>query len=426
MELLSGQSKEFYFYVEIARVAAARDRSRNYYAQASATGFTTVTTPRPRDLFVQRLIRHNRNQATGLFGPDTVLVGREYIWRADYSTQSFSVIQGHITWANPLIQTQAVYGTAGLDVLNSYWIDTCNWDEVLRTCTTIATKAGGDIQIFARAFIAGEGNTTAQTLIYDISGASWHYNTDWQDAINSISATSVDASIGGNIFADRNINAQWDQPLLNPEPTLGSVLVSLYSGTGPTRTLVTTTNTTAYGVYYFDGLGAGTYEVEVDESTVPVSHVLTTGSNPEVITIANANDTNNLVDFGYVDPVHYVSMEEMSASTAGPGASAIVAWTTGEEIDNAGFHVWRAVWNATEGQWLPSSRLTSTLIASEASFSGGASYTFADPVPVQQGETRRVYYVVDIDFAGVSTFHGPIILEIVSDFRSGVDEWMSY
>jgi hypothetical protein len=136
--------------------------------------------------------------------------------------------------------------------------------------------------------------------------------------------------------------------------------------------------------------------------------------------------TNNFVDFGYVDPVLYVSIEEMSASTAGPGSPAILAWTTGEEIDNAGFHIWRAEWNPTERLWLPFSRITSTLLPSEAGFTGGASYTFADPVLIQEGETRRVYYVEDIDFAGVSTFHGPIILDIVSDTRSGVDEWMSY
>ena len=59
--------------------------------------------------------------------------------------------------------------------------------------------------------------------------------------------------------------------------------------------------TVANGKYLFDGLKAGLYQVEVDETTLPANHFLTTGNNPTWVTLARGENRLD-VDFGYTKP----------------------------------------------------------------------------------------------------------------------------
>ena len=78
-----------------------------------------------------------------------------------------------------------------------------------------------------------------------------------------------------------------------------------------------------------------------------------------------------------------------------------LAWQTGSELDNLGFHLYRGP--SADGPWM---RLTSSLIPSQGFSAMGASYTWRDS-GLQNG-TRYFYRLEDVDTRSFSTFHGPI------------------
>jgi len=80
-------------------------------------------------------------------------------------------------------------------------------------------------------------------------------------------------------------------------------------------------------------------------------------------------------------------------------------WETASEIDNAGFHLWRAVSNDWKGgDYSMVIRLTDKLISAKGD---GASYSYKDS-NVKFGVTYY-YALEDIDLFGQSTFHQDFI-----------------
>ena len=76
----------------------------------------------------------------------------------------------------------------------------------------------------------------------------------------------------------------------------------------------------------------------------------------------------------------------------------VLSWRTAAEIDNAGFNLHRAA--APEG---PYTKINDLLIPGQGT-GFGATYHYVDENP---GEGPFFYKLEDIDYFGVSTFHGP-------------------
>jgi hypothetical protein len=83
------------------------------------------------------------------------------------------------------------------------------------------------------------------------------------------------------------------------------------------------------------------------------------------------------------------------------GDDVELTWETGSELDNAGFHLWRA--GSENGEY---SRITGSLIPAEGSVMQGARYSYVDVNLV--GGASWYYKLEDVDLSGASTFHGPI------------------
>ena len=77
------------------------------------------------------------------------------------------------------------------------------------------------------------------------------------------------AAIGNYIWVDEDSNGLQDEG----EPGIPNVTVNLYDDTG---TLVATTVTDSHGGYLFPYLQAGTYYVDVNETTLPSGMTQTT------------------------------------------------------------------------------------------------------------------------------------------------------
>jgi len=88
--------------------------------------------------------------------------------------------------------------------------------------------------------------------------------------------------------------------------------------------------------------------------------------------------------------------------TAQPGdGSVTLAWRTGSELDNLGFHVYRAL--AEAGPW---TRVDASLIPGLGSSATGQAYSFRDS-GLSNG-TRYFYRLEDVDAASHATSHGPV------------------
>ena len=90
----------------------------------------------------------------------------------------------------------------------------------------------------------------------------------------------------------------------------------------------------------------------------------------------------------------------------------LVEWETASENNTAGFHLWRS--ETLGGGY---ARITEYLIPAEGGPSWGAEYEYED-LDVVSGRTYY-YELEDIDYGGISTFHGPVWARIpLFDFSS--------
>ncbi|MDK2973090.1 MAG: hypothetical protein PWP23_2845 [Candidatus Sumerlaeota bacterium] len=111
----------------------------------------------------------------------------------------------------------------------------------------------------------------------------------------------------------------------------------------------------------------------------------------------------------------------LEATTPALGASVTVTWETASEINNLGFHVYRAV--PAGAGFVVGERLTSALIVAQGSEFSGASYAFVDNDPLSAPDDVRGYFLVDLDASGKQTRHGPAVVSVKSQ-PSSVGDWM--
>lgn len=114
-------------------------------------------------------------------------------------------------------------------------------------------------------------------------------------------ASCSTSSIGDRVWYDTNNNTQQDDGATG----INGVTVNLYSGAcGPTGGVIRTMVTSEDGNYLFDELAAGTYCVDLDQSTLPPNHLQTNGavvSDPKTV-VLGVNQAILDVDFGFWSP----------------------------------------------------------------------------------------------------------------------------
>lgn len=206
--LAAGACADAYFEVDVTRTAAAFDTTRRYHITATdSTG--TASTPTPRELYVEHLISQNRNHVTNVrYGTDpaaltavapggtlALTVGSTYTIELSGSTatQGYEQLEAFVSLSNTVFQVLSVSTTYSAD--SSVYVgnpndaaygDACRWENDpnspnYRACVGIGGKVGGTIvTTYTVKVLSGGGTTEAlDTLIYDFSGSSFHYNSDY-------------------------------------------------------------------------------------------------------------------------------------------------------------------------------------------------------------------------------------------------------
>ena len=201
--LAGGACTDFYYEVTVTRTNAAYNTTRRYHITVTEAGGGTATTPMPRELFVEHLVSQSRNGQDSLdlstdgtnfsnFGAGdtlTLLVGQTYWLRltASTATNGYEQIESYLNLPNVYFQVLAVTTdySVGTDTDKLYG-DACTWENDpnspnYRSCLATGKSGGGVITTYKVKILAYRSGdpTPVFGMIYDFSGSSYHYNSDY-------------------------------------------------------------------------------------------------------------------------------------------------------------------------------------------------------------------------------------------------------
>ncbi|MDH5209702.1 MAG: hypothetical protein OEW34_13760, partial [Burkholderiaceae bacterium] len=195
--LAAGACSDAYFEVEVAANPAAYGTTERYRITAN-DGTGLVSTPVPRELYVERLVSQARNEVSDVKvngvsipagGTMTLMVGSVYdiTLVGATATQGYNQLESFINFPNTVFQVLSVattYSVGGTS--DRLYADACGWENNpaspnYRSCVASDNKAGGSVStVYTVRIISGGGTSEPlNTLIYDFSGSSYHYNADY-------------------------------------------------------------------------------------------------------------------------------------------------------------------------------------------------------------------------------------------------------
>lgn len=207
-DITAGTCADAYFEVQVQKVAAAWLAKRSYHITATS-GSVSVSTPTPRELYVEKLISQNRNGITAVKldgvsipagGTMSLVEGAEYDITLDgyTATQGYNQLESFITLPTTVFrilsvtttysaQSSPYVGVAPLGkTADRLYADACKWDPdpgspTYRSCIGGDYKSGGTVSTTYHVRIidgSAGASETLTSLLYDFSGSSFHYNAD--------------------------------------------------------------------------------------------------------------------------------------------------------------------------------------------------------------------------------------------------------
>lgn len=220
--LAPGACVDFYFPVVVTRTAAAYNTARRFHIGTGADGVGAVSTPTPRELYVEKLLSQGRNTVNSIEGPSTVYIGQTYNYtiNADTATQGYPQIETFLNLSNVTYQVLAVsttYSAPSGATSDKFYADACGWQNNptlpnYRSCVGPEQypggKAGGTASTTYTVKILGvTGTASAGSLILDFSGSSYHYASGPTLAITTLPsqvalgklANPTSALVGANV-----------------------------------------------------------------------------------------------------------------------------------------------------------------------------------------------------------------------------------
>ena len=230
--IAAGACADAYFEVEINKTAAAFGTARRFHITATdSVSLATGGTPLGRELFVERLISQNRNGVDSIKlngtaipagGAMTLVVGNTYNIElaAHTATQGYNQLEGFINFPNTIFQTLAVTTTYSADTSpyvaspdDKLYANGCLWDDDpnspnYKSCVGGDGKAGGTvITTYTVKIVSGSGSSqTLSSLLYDFSGSSFHYNSDYSVGFRTANIVSPTAVTMSKTFTPRAIS----------------------------------------------------------------------------------------------------------------------------------------------------------------------------------------------------------------------------
>ncbi|MFA6956956.1 MAG: C25 family cysteine peptidase [Thermoanaerobaculia bacterium] len=239
-----GRCEDFYFNGRIARLDAAFYTSQGYtISAASLTPPLSAITPANRALYIEKLNSQNRNTVGGLIGPTDLQTGGIYTFKVNWATApgGYEQLEHFVNLENTsfqLLSSYSVYDTPALAINSTIYADGCGWDNdttspTYRSCigppNYLGGKVGGNVLTYFTVKILGATPSTGsrlKALIYDFSGSSYHYNTDYNSGTAGLVVTASAA-------ADLRVTITDSPDPVKPGDTINYSAVAYNDGLSP-------------------------------------------------------------------------------------------------------------------------------------------------------------------------------------------------
>ena len=322
-DLAAGSCVDAYYNVVVTRDLSVIDTTRQYHIEATADTLGVVSTPAGRQLYVEGVIDQNRNSVIGgITGPTLVTVGQQYTYTVDASTapNGYEQISAFVDFPSDMFRVVSVsttYTTPAGATSDSVYADACGWDldptsGTYRSCIGPANYAGGkagdDLTVTYVIEVISTGSATVSGVVADVSGNSYHYNSDYGTAPNLLLITAVEPALEATKVDALAVDADASGTVTAGD-TLRYIIEITNSGSGdatsvtfadtpdPSTTLVAGTVTTTQGTVT-TGNTAGDTSVGVDIGTVVASGSVTVVFD---VLIADPLAVTSLSNQGVVD-----------------------------------------------------------------------------------------------------------------------------
>ncbi|MFN2375385.1 MAG: hypothetical protein ABR538_02535 [Candidatus Binatia bacterium] len=293
----AGECVDAYFELRVTRSALAFGQTREYSIVAT-DGNGSASSPQPRQILVEQLVSQNRNTTTqirygqqvdesdwltlGYGGSINLAIGNTYFLELTTQTStSYEELQSFLTLSNTIFQVLGVSTTYGVltappsrvPVPNpGLWADGCLWDSDpespnYSSCLSTGKAGGVVVTTYEIRIISGGGDSVSlNAMIYDRSGSSFHYNTDFSTPQGDL----VTYDPAGSLIAKRFV----------PD-TIG------LGGTSRLRFTITNPNPVAISGYNFlDELPAGMLVAAPANATTTCGGTVTAVSGTDEIALA--------------------------------------------------------------------------------------------------------------------------------------------
>ncbi len=239
-----------YYNVVITRGATnsgsnpAFETFRRYHITVSADTLSPISTPRPRQIYVQKLVSQNRNStvairgdcgdATSLSDPTTcapapgstqlgapkAIVGQTYTYTLFATTaSSYPQLSAFINFPTTnfrIVNAKSEYSLPSATPASfapMLYGDACGWQPdpdgigyngspgpCIGPVNYTGGGVGGNVKVtYTVQILAGTGPVALNTLINDFSGSSYHYNSDFSTTFLTVTASwPVTTTVTGN------------------------------------------------------------------------------------------------------------------------------------------------------------------------------------------------------------------------------------
>lgn len=282
-----------YFTVAITRTSAAYDTKRSYHITAVDSQGVTVRTPYNRELYVEHLVSQNRNSVTSVAidgvtlasGATTSLIdGNTYniTLTGATSTNGYNQIESFLTLSNTVFKINSVSTTysaysslPALQTIDSLYGDACGWVNdttslSYRSCTSDLKQGGTVTTTYNVTILSGNsGSKTIGSLLYDFSGSSYHYNSDYPLTLRYIDVIDPSTLTISKNFSPSSISAGGTSTLsfIVSNPTSSAI-----SGVSFTDSLPGTLVVAATPAVSTSGCGSPTVTASAGSSSISFSN----------------------------------------------------------------------------------------------------------------------------------------------------------
>ncbi len=354
--LTAGGCSEAYFEAEVTQVAGAYDTARRFHITATDSS-GTASTPTPRELYVEHLISQNRNSITGfkldgtsipVGGSMNMMVGNTYTIELDggTATQGYEQFEAFINFPNTIFQILSVSTTYSADSNTTnvpnpnskLYADACIWENDptspnYRACLGATDKAGGNVvTTYTIKILGGSTSQALNTLLYDFSGSSFHYNSDFSTGARV--ANIVDPATALNLnkaFSPSTTVAGGTSTLTFTIANTASSAVSGASFTDPLPSPLVVASPASYST---SGCGSPTFTPVAGSSSISFANGTVAANSSCVVTVVVSvpsgstggpyvNTTNHLFVGGVDSGKSATANLALTTATAGTGVCGL-------------------------------------------------------------------------------------------------------